>query len=68
MVMCYIMVGIIIGFMFKMIFDKICSNYDGKIIIDDNDDQKTRWILDVNTDPEEIPKKKVIHLQVHVQK
>lgn len=42
--------------------------YDGILLVDDNDEHKTNWTLQVKTDPENIPKKKSIRLQVHVQK
>lgn len=37
---------------------------DGLFLVDDSDDQKTKWILDVKIDPETIPTKKSIHLKV----
>lgn len=38
---------------------------DGMFIVDDNDYEKTRWILDVKIDPKTIPNKKEIRLKVH---
>lgn len=37
---------------------------DGMFIVDDNDYDKTRWILDVKIDPKTIPNKKEIRLKV----
>lgn len=59
-------IGIVIGIALCLIVGRVRSN--GVLIVDDNDEQKTKWILQVNTDPEKIPKKRSIRLQVHVQK
>lgn len=65
-------VGLFVGFMFgwvaHAVIARVVPKYDGIILIDDTDEQKTQWHLNVKTDPEAIPKKKSIRLQVHVQK
>lgn len=43
---------------------RICRKSDGLFIIDDSDDQKTQWILDVTIDPDKISSKKEIRLRV----
>lgn len=37
---------------------------DGMFIVDDSDDETTRWILDVKIDPKTIPNKKEVRLKV----
>lgn len=37
---------------------------DGMFIVDDTNDETTRWILDVKIDPNTIPNKKEIRLKV----
>ena len=37
---------------------------DGMFIVDDSNDETTRWILDVNFDPKDIPNKKEVRLKV----
>lgn len=37
---------------------------DGMFIVDDSDDETTRWILDVKVDPKTIPNKKEVRLKV----
>lgn len=40
------------------------TKIDGMFLINDSDDENTRWILDVKIDPETIPNKKEIRLKV----
>lgn len=37
---------------------------DGMFVIDDSDDETTRWILDIKVDPKTIPNKKEVRLKV----
>ena len=37
---------------------------DGMFIVDDTNDETTRWILDVKVDPETIPNKKEVRFKV----
>ena len=68
------LIGMGIGFCFGSFVFGIVNyivhiiRYDGILLVDDNDEHKTNWTLQVKTDPENIPKKKSIRLQVHVQK
>lgn len=64
----YILVAFALGWAAHAVLNRACLKADGVIIVDDTDTEKTKWILDVKTDPDDIPKKKHIHLQVHVQK
>lgn len=50
-------VGILLGM-------NVSDTIDGLFIVDDSDDKRTKWILDVNIDPDTIPNKKEIHLKV----
>lgn len=40
------------------------SETDGLLIVDNSEVEKANWILDVKTDPADIPKKKSIKLKV----
>lgn len=56
--------GFLLGYV-KPHFSNEKRNYDGLFILDDSDDSKTRWILDMKMDPDEIKNKKEIHLKVY---
>lgn len=60
--------GALVATMAYALFPQVFSGRDGIILIDDTDEKKTQWKLNVFTPIDAIPKKKVIHLQVHVQK
>lgn len=38
--------------------------YDGLFLVDESNNEKTRWILDVKIDPNSIPSKNKIYLKV----
>lgn len=60
MALCYI-VGYVVG--------RASQNKNaGIFLVDDSDDEKTRWTLDVHMDPDDIPKKKYLRFRVFVQK
>ena len=61
-----VVIGIIAGFVTGVFFARKPS--DGYFVIDDTDDEKTSWVLDVNFDPDKIPYKKSIHLKVKIKK
>lgn len=63
----YIFIGLIVGFLICCI-PKFLSSYDGSIIIDDTDNDKTTWIIAYDGDPYEISKRKVIKLKVRIKK
>ena len=69
MIWCFL-IWVGIGLSFWCLVAGLISHfhYDGILLVDDTDEQKTNWTLQVKTDPENIPKKKSIRLQVHVQK
>lgn len=54
----------IIGFIAGVLIEKAVLKTDGLLIIDDEDDETTQWILDVRFDPEELENRKEIHLKV----
>lgn len=62
----YILIGVGIGIVLSWLFSRFRS--DGILVVDDSAEHKTNWQLIVNTDPEKVPKKHSIRLQVHVQK
>lgn len=64
--MVFLFIGIGIGIVLGLLIDRVRA--DGALIVRDLDEYKTHWTLQVNTDPEKIPKKRSIRLQVHVQK
>lgn len=51
-----LLVGVVIG--------RKTVKSDGMFIVDDSDDETTKWILDVAIDPASIPSRKEIHLRV----
>ena len=66
-----------VGVFFGYLIGVGVSNYEhykyerkpnGFIIIDESNENKTKWDLHVNTDPDKIPKMKSILLEVHVKK
>lgn len=54
----------IVVFLIGMFVGRKTIKTDGMFIISDMDEDVTRWILDVKTDPETIPNRKEIHLKV----
>lgn len=54
--------GLLFGVGF--VLGQIGRKTDGMFIVDDNDDETTRWILDVKIDPKTIPNRKEIRLKV----
>ena len=50
------LVGVVIG--------RKSMRCDGLFLVDDSDNETTRWILNVKIDPKTIPSKKSIHLKV----
>lgn len=57
-------VGFVMGFLCGASFHKI----DGVFLIDDQEGTTQHWTLDMKIMPEEILKKKQIHLDVNVKK
>ena len=63
----YILLGIIglvaiaIG---SFIVGRSSVKTDGMFIVDDTNDETTKWILDVSVDPATIPNRKIIRLKV----
>jgi hypothetical protein len=55
-------VGLIVGIVIGLFLSMIRS--DGEIVIDDSDEMTTRWVLDVNTEPERVKEKRSIRLKV----
>lgn len=64
--MLYFFVGLLIGLFLSIGILHFRS--DGTLLVNDGDERKTLWTLQVKTDPEEVQKKRSIHLRVHVLK
>lgn len=44
---------------------RLTKKVDGRFIVDNSDGDKTRWTIDVDFDPETLPKKKEVRLKVY---
>lgn len=62
-ILLYILVAIV-ALCVGVFIGRMTAETDGMFIIDDTDVEKTRWILDVKTDPKDIPNKKEVRLKV----
>lgn len=62
-----LLIGMCIGFLVGLWILK-GSKMDGRLIIDESNSDKTRWTLDIDREPEEIKKKKVIQFTVYIKK
>lgn len=62
----YLLISFLLGFLCCFLLSKCFHPYDGLFIVDDSSEEKTRWILDMKNmeDPENITKKKRVHLKV----
>lgn len=58
----------LLGMIFGFFLGHFTEKTDGIIVVDDREEGKTKWLLDVRSDPLDIPKKKCIRLKVLVQK
>lgn len=54
----------IAAFLLGIFIGSRLSHVDGMFIVNDTDEETTRWILDVKIDPKTIPNKKEIRLKV----
>lgn len=55
---------LIVAFCVGVLIGRSNRKFDGMFIVNDSDEEITRWILDVNIDPMDIPKKKEVRLKV----
>ena len=62
-----IFLGCVIGFIAHLIMSTR-RKYDGMFVVDDSDEETTRWTLQYDGDPTEIPKKKFVLFRVHIKK
>lgn len=62
----YLLGSFILGFLCCFVLMKCYPKFDGFFIVDDSDEEKTKWILDMKNmeDPENITKKKRVNLKV----
>lgn len=56
--------GLLFGMFVGLSISNISRKFDGLFIVDDSDEETTKWILDVSIDPKSIPDRKEIHLKV----
>lgn len=56
--------GLLFGVFIGISISNIGRKFDGLFIVDDSDEETTKWILDVSIDPKSIPDQKEIHLKV----
>ncbi len=54
----------LVAFCIGLFIGKASPGMDGMFIVNEDDTEVTRWILDVNIDPNTIPNKKEIRLKV----
>lgn len=60
----FIILTAIVFFLIGVFVGRKTVKSDGMFLVDDSDDETTRWILDVTVDPNSIPNRKEIHLKV----
>lgn len=60
----FFILGLILGLGMCILLLLVFRRVDGVLIVDDGDSETTRWTLQVNTDPIEVPKKKKIVLKI----
>lgn len=60
--------GFVLGWIIYAVLTKVLPKYDGVIFVDDSDEEKTRWTLQYNRDPSDIPTKKKVVFRVHIEK
>lgn len=63
-ILLYILIGILVAFCVGVLIGRSTVKIDGAFIVDDSDENTTRWILDVKIDPKTIPNKKQVRLKV----
>jgi hypothetical protein len=56
--------GLVLGASAYILLSKVFTRVDGRFIVDDNDPETTRWTLEMNGDPNDIPKKKRVIFSV----
>lgn len=61
---CFFILGLIFGLGMYILLLKAFRRVDGTLIVNDEDPETTRWTLQMNIDPREIPKKKIIFMDV----
>ena len=60
---CFFILGLVLGLGMHILL-RVFIGIDGVFIIDDGDPETTRWTLQMKTNPEEISKKKYVHMKV----
>lgn len=58
------MMALMIGVLIGVAVGRALTKIDGLFIVDDEDPNVTRWVLDMHIDSDKIPKKKTVHLKV----
>lgn len=62
------LIGFVLGAFSYAVFTKIFHRSDGIFLVDDSDEEKTRWTLRYNSDPNDILKKRFVRFEVHLDK
>lgn len=60
----FFILGLVLGLGICILLLRVFIRVDGTFVIDDSDPNTTRWTLQMNTDPDYISKKKIIHMRV----
>lgn len=58
-------IGVLIGIIFGVF---IVDSIDGSFIINDEDPNKTKWTIKIDSDPDDILEKKTVKFRVRVDK
>lgn len=65
----WVLIGMIMGIVLSALYRSvILPKCDGTIVIDDSDEEKTKWQLIYDGDPNDISNKKSIRFRVHIEK
>lgn len=60
----FFMFGLVLGLGICILLFRVFIRVDGIFVIDDTDPNTTRWTLQMNTDPNNISKKKIVRMRV----
>lgn len=61
----YLLFGFFVGFGVGYFVTRM-NKYDGTLVVDTKYEEKNKWFLNVDCDPEEIPKRKMLRFRVYV--
>lgn len=55
---------VLVVFLFGFFIGKVSAKIDGYIIVSDGDEDRTRWLFDMKTDPSKLPKNKYVKFKM----